>query len=123
MSGTKLLIDTNIALYLLGGNQTIQAVLDKNTIFISFITQLELLGYKGITDLEKNQIKNFIKDCVIIDINDEIKIKTIEIKEKVTIKLPDAIIAATSIVFDLPLLSADKGLIKIDNLNLILFED
>jgi predicted nucleic acid-binding protein len=123
MSGTKLLIDTNIALYLLGGNQTIQAVLDKNTIFISFITQLELLGYKGITDLEKNQIKNFIKDCVIIDINDEIKIKTIEIKEKVTIKLPDAIIAATSIVFDLPLLSADKGLIKIENLNLILFED
>ena len=107
----------------MGGNQTIQAVLDKNTIFISFITQLELLGYKGITDLEKNQIKNFIKDCVIIDINDEIKIKTIEIKEKVTIKLPDAIIAATSIVFDLPLLSADKGLIKIEHLNLILFED
>ena len=123
MNGAKFLIDTNIAIYLLGGNKTIEAILDNKTIFISFISQLELLGYKGITSAEKSKIKRFLKDCIIIDLNEEIKSITIELKEKNTIKLPDAIIAATSLVYDLPLISADKGLAKIESLNLILFEE
>jgi predicted nucleic acid-binding protein len=47
MNGRSFLIDTNIALYLLGGDVTITNILDNSTIYLSFITQLELLGYSG----------------------------------------------------------------------------
>lgn len=45
MSGPNFLIDTNIALYLLSGNTTIAEIINGSQVYISFITQLELLGY------------------------------------------------------------------------------
>jgi len=45
----NILIDTNIALYLLGGDEQIANVLDGQVVHVSFITELELLGYPDIT--------------------------------------------------------------------------
>jgi predicted nucleic acid-binding protein len=42
--------------------------------------------------------------------------------QDLSVKLPDAIIAATSLYLDLPLLTADVGFKKIPNLKLILLE-
>ena len=123
MSGPSFLIDTNIALYLLSGNTTIAEIINGSQVFVSFITQLELLGYKGISTKEKLVVKKFLDDCIIIDINEEIKKHTILIKQKHQVKLPDSIIAATSIVFEIPLLTADKGFKKINKLNLALYEE
>jgi predicted nucleic acid-binding protein len=44
------------------------------------------------------------------------------LKRKYHIKLPDAVIAATCLVFDIPLVTADKGFSKISELDLILIE-
>jgi hypothetical protein len=46
----NILIDTNIALYLLGGDSRIAEVLEGETVYVSFISELELLGYPGITN-------------------------------------------------------------------------
>jgi predicted nucleic acid-binding protein len=73
MSGPNFLIDTNIALYLLSGNTTIAEIINGSQVYISFITQLELLGYKGISTKEQVAVKNFLNDCIIVDINEEIK--------------------------------------------------
>jgi predicted nucleic acid-binding protein len=123
MSGPNLLIDTNIALYLLSGNKTVADILDDSTIYVSFITQLELLGYKEITPTEHNRIKQFLDDCIIVDINDEIKKNTISIKQKLNMKLPDSIIAGTALFLNMPLLTADKQFSKISKLNLALYEE
>ncbi|WP_374725219.1 PIN domain-containing protein [Flavobacterium arsenatis] len=45
-----------------------------------------------------------------------------ELRRKYTIKLPDAIIASTSLVYEIPLVTADKGYSKIEELDLILIE-
>lgn len=45
MNGNKVFVDTNIILYLLGGDSTIAELLNGKQIYISFITQLELLSY------------------------------------------------------------------------------
>ena len=45
MSGNKLFIDTNIVLYLLNGDQTLAELLHEKQLYISFITELELLAY------------------------------------------------------------------------------
>jgi len=123
MSGSNFLLDTNVALFLLSGNRTIAEILDEKQPYISFITQLELLGYKGISSDETSKIKKFIDECIIIDINSEIKQYVIEIRKKYSIKLPDAIIAATSIFANVPLISADKDFRKITALELLLIEE
>ncbi len=121
MNGTSFLIDTNIALYLLGGNKTIAQIVDGSQLYVSFITELELLGYKNITSKEQYNVKLFLKDCTIIDLNDEIKKLTIDLRQKHQIKLPDSIIAASAIFADIPLLTADNGFKKISKLNLALY--
>lgn len=123
MSGRSFLIDTNIALYQLMGNITISEILDGAKLYVSFITELELLGYKGISAKEQLTVKRFLDECIIIDINDEIKNQTIAIKQKYQMKLPDSIIAATSIYAEIALLTADKGFLKISELNLALYEE
>jgi len=67
-------------------------------------------------------MQNMIDQCYIVDFNDEIKRKTIQIKQKYKIKLPDAIIASTAIISDIPLITADADFKAIKELNLILLE-
>jgi predicted nucleic acid-binding protein len=49
MNGNSFLLDSNVILYLLSGNKTVTAILEGTQPYVSFITQLELLGNKGIT--------------------------------------------------------------------------
>ena len=52
----NILIDTNIALYLLGGDSQIAEVLEDQVVHVSFVTELELLGYPGISKEEEGLI-------------------------------------------------------------------
>lgn len=122
MSGSNLLLDTNIVLYLLGGDETIAETLNGKNIYVSFITELELLGYPDQSDSEKRLIQELLDDVAIISLNENIKKEVIEIRTKYRVKLPDAIIAATAIYLNMPLFSADKGFLKIEDLNLLHFE-
>lgn len=54
--------------------------------------------------------------------NDAIKDKCIFLRNNYKIKTPDAIIAATALVFDLPLLTSDADFKKINELKLIFIE-
>lgn len=63
MSGNKLLLDTNIALYLLGGDEVMATLLDQREVFVSVISEMEMLGYPGISLSETYRIKDFLKDC------------------------------------------------------------
>lgn len=74
---------------------------------MSFISQLELLGFRGITHRQQHEISRFISDCIVIDINDEIKREVIELRKSSKLKLPDAIVLATARFLSLPLLTAD----------------
>ena len=122
MNGNNLMIDTNIALYLLSGDETIAKLLQNRSIYISFITELELLGFKGIEEKQLKLINEFVENCTVIDLNDKIKKHTIELKRKYRLKLPDAIIAATSISMNLHFISADQDFEKISELYFIKYE-
>ena len=122
MNGINLMIDTNTAIYLLSGNDKLAQFLDEKNIFISFITELELLSKTDLSIPERKIIKSFLNDCTIYDINSFIKDKVIELKQNVKIKLPDAIIASTELWLNMPLVSADNDMKKVKSLNLISFE-
>lgn len=122
MSGREILVDTNIILYLLRGNDTLQDLLQGKIIYLSFITELELIGFKQITAAEENQIQSLLDECVVLPLNNDIKKKYIEIRRSYQLKLADALIAATALSTDIPLITSDKQFRTVAELNLIAFE-
>ena len=82
MSGNNILLDSNIVLYLLNGEQTLLPLLAEKQLYVSFVTQLETIGYKGISNIEVDNIKSFLSECVIIDINPVIKDYTIKLRQE-----------------------------------------
>lgn len=122
MSGINLLLDTNIALYVLNGDVTLEQYLQGKVFYVSFINELELLGFKNITISEETKIELFLEDCAIIDINEGIKEITKQIRRNYALKLPDAIVAATAIFLGVPLLSADKQFGQVSDLTFVLYE-
>jgi predicted nucleic acid-binding protein len=47
MSGNKFLLDTNAILYILGGDEALSTLLYNERLYISVITEMELLSCKG----------------------------------------------------------------------------
>ena len=122
MSGISILSDTNPLIYLLDGNKEVADYLDGKQVWISAITELELFGKKGLSKTEIDEINHLIDNCIIADINAEIKQTTKELLQESSVKLPDAIIAATSFYLDIPLFTSDTGFNNIPDLNLVLLE-
>ncbi|MBI3134502.1 MAG: type II toxin-antitoxin system VapC family toxin [Bacteroidetes bacterium] len=123
MSGTKLFVDTNIILYLLNGDETLAEFLNGRQIYISFITELELLGYPGLREKDRKIIQSFLGQCKITDLNKTIKEEVIRLRSVYKIKLPDAIVVSSAIYLDLPLITSDTGFKKLETeLNLIYYE-
>ncbi len=122
MNGNSLLLDSNIILYLLGGDHTLVAILEEKQLCLSFISELELLSYRNISDLDAKSIKRFLKECIIVDINADIKEACIRLRKNHQLKLPDAIIVATAYFFDMPLLTADRDFLKVKEADIILYE-
>jgi len=119
--GTNFLIDTNVVIDFSHGifseksKNFVAKVLNKEPI-ISAITQIELLGFSVVPP----QIESFVHYTSIIGINNSVIEKTIEIRKRYRIKLPDAIIAATALVNNLTLLTRNTADFKdIKNLEII----
>jgi predicted nucleic acid-binding protein len=122
MNGHRFLADTNMLIMLVEGNERVAELLEGCQVFTSFVSELELLSESGLLAKQIKKLEGLLNDCTVIDINLAIKSKKIAIRRKHKIKLPDAIIAATAMTLDLPLITADKGFKKVDGLTLILFE-
>jgi predicted nucleic acid-binding protein len=122
MSGTKILIDTNIAINLLRGDDHLAIALQDTEAYVSFIVELELLGYQEISIEEESWVEMFLDQCVVIDINSGIKEIATYIQRQYNLKLPDAIIAATSIFLGVPLLSADHHFEEVKELIFVFYQ-
>lgn len=122
MSGSSIVLDTNIALYLLAGDQKLSSLLFQKKLYLSFISQLELLGFKGITTKQHTEISKFIQECIVIDINEEIKTEVISLRRTHKLKLPDSIILATALYLDLPLITSDTDFKSFEHPQIIIYE-
>jgi len=112
MNGPEYLADTNAVIYLLSGNDCMRPYLGKR-LAVSVISMMELLSFAGITPEEEKTIRNFLSNCDLLRIGDDVRENAITLRKQYRLKLPDAIIAATAVVNDLPLLTADAGIFKV----------
>lgn len=124
--GIRHLWDTNTAIYYLqqqfppNAEKFIDDLLKDEQPVISAITEIQLLCWKTATEEDLKILHNFINDAFVIELEKTIKMKTAEIRKAVCIKLPDAIIAATALVFDFTLLSRNlSDFSNIDGLKII----
>lgn len=74
---------------------------------ISIITQIELLCWN--TDVVTTQnVKNFIADCVVLDISPDVINQCVAICKNKKIKTPDAIIAATALAYSFTIVTNNE---------------
>jgi predicted nucleic acid-binding protein len=118
MSGTEILVlDTNAVIKILD-NKEKSPLLDNafpdSERVVSVITQIELLGYPDITEEAEELIRSFLDDIPIISLDISIVETAIQIRRsKPSVKLPDAVIAATAIEFDAILVTNDNDLLNL----------
>ena len=116
MSGPEWLIDTNVVIGLLKGHEPAVRLaenvrLDLNRSAVSQITRIELLGFPLLAEAEEIQIINMLACCHVHLLDEQIEAQAIQLRRLSGLKLPDAIIAATSIVKNLELLTLDANLL------------
>lgn len=104
----RLLADTSALIHLLDGNTDAAKILQGSEVFLSFITEIELLSSKRSSAELLSWKRALLSDCTIIDVNARIKELVIDLRQRHGLKLPDCIIAATAIHLDLALVTSDN---------------
>ena len=119
------LLDTNTIIYYLKGSlpssgmKAISAIVDDRS-SISVITKIELLGFTAPDAREQDFSDQFVEASFIFNLNDAIINQTIELRKQYKIKIPDAIIASTAMVYSLTLITHNTNdFNKIPNLQCI----
>lgn len=106
------LFDTNAILYELKGISKPIKFKKSDSICCSFITKIELLSYKEMPKQEMSIIKSLLSSIEVLYIDNDIVQKSISVRKKSKLKLPDAIICATALHKKAVLVTADKQLLK-----------
>jgi len=74
---------------------------------------LEILWYKFDNNEDEQKAIDFLNETSKLDINEKIEDLVILIKRKYSLKIPDCIILATSLFYNIELLTNDVDLVKI----------
>ena len=124
MEEKQYLIDTNAVIDYLGNKLLASGMDFMNGVIdavpnVSVKTKIELLGFNT-PEQHYKTLTDFINDATVLDLTNNVVETSIEIRKKHKTKLPDAIIAATALVYDLVLISGNISDFKnIDGLHLI----
>jgi len=113
MEQPQYLIDTNAVIDYLGkklpstGMDFMSRIIDAVP-NVSVITKIEVLGFNA-PDQHYQLLTNFMDDATVLDLTSTIVDVSIDIRKQHKTKLPDAIIAATALVYDLVLISRNTS--------------
>lgn len=99
-----MILDTNIVLYHVRDQLSIP--LSSGVFAVSFVTEMEVLGFPGISPDEEAQLRRMLaEDMTVIHLNEGIKEGAIRLRRLHRVKLPDAIIAATALELNMELVT------------------
>lgn len=122
--GARYLIDTNVAIGYLDNALPKSGLAFMDEIpkpILSVVTRIELLSWRNATKPQIAVLEGYITGAHVVGLSEDIVRNTIEIRKKQRTKLPDAIIAATALVYDLGLLTRNtldfRGIAGLDLVN------
>ncbi len=105
------LLDTNVALYLLGGR--LATPLPIGSYGISVISEMELLAWPSLTSDEEKRVHEFLQQLTVCELTPSIRARAVTLRREQHLKLPDAVICATASEFGVELWTNDKALAKV----------
>ena len=116
MTESCFVLDTNAVIFLTTKGNIIPTnlldELNEADLFISVITEIELFAKPDMPPDEEEKLRTFISNRIqVIDLSNTIKNETIALRRKTKLKLPDCIVAASAIVQNAVLLTADSELL------------
>jgi predicted nucleic acid-binding protein len=108
------LLDTNVALYLLGGRLAFP--LPSGDYGVSVITEMELLSWPSLTTGEETCVNAFLSSVTICELTPAIRVRAVRLRREERLKLPDAIVCATALEHGVELWTNDVRLGKVSGL-------
>ena len=116
MNGSNIVFDTCAVVKLLDQQYDLYSLginVDEAQLLTSVIVRMELLSKRRMSENEEKDILEFLDALTIIPLNETIEKKAIEIRRAASVKLPDSIVAATSIILNAVLLTDDHQLLSL----------
>jgi tRNA(fMet)-specific endonuclease VapC len=128
MNGKKFLLDTNAIVSLLEGNKAlVECVEEAEWVGISIISKIEFLAFPDLPESDRELFQKFSERITVIGLNNvdgQLISKIIDIRKSYKkIKLPDAIIISTAMLNECILITADKQLHQVDEIETLSFAD
>lgn len=113
MGQPQYLMDTNAVIDYLGNKLPASSMDFMNTVIdaipnVSVVTKIEVLGFNA-SDEHYQLLTHFINDANVLELSNNVVEASIEIRKKHKTKLPDAIIAATALVYNLAVISRNAS--------------
>ncbi len=104
-----MLLDTNIIIYLAQpGGEKLQEQISSASPAASLIARVESLGFHRITGEERSRLEMVFAWVEILPVNDAVAEAAILLRQRRRMKLGDALIAATALLYDLPLVTRNE---------------
>ncbi|MFT4925535.1 MAG: putative nucleic acid-binding protein [Phenylobacterium sp.] len=104
-----MLLDSNIVIYAaeLNYDSVRRFIRQQQSPFVSVISKVEVLGYYDFTPEKKIKLERLFDTFSVISISDDIVAQAIELRQQQKMSLGDALIAATALVHNLKLATAN----------------
>lgn len=109
------LLDTNVVIDAFAGRaDAVKAITsgrkaDLEWIGYSAVTRLEVLGFPGLTATDELGLRNLLGQFSEAPIDAAVIERAIEIRKSMRVKIPDALVAATALIFDASLVTRNTA--------------
>lgn len=95
--------DTNAIIYYLDEDPAVVAVIEPLlaqdiALFVSVVTELELLSYGGLTDDDIQEIAHLLTSLVVFPLESRLAHLAAALRRQYRLKTPDSIVAATALL-------------------------
>lgn len=109
------LLDTNVLIDAFAGRaDSVRAITSARTanlewIGYSAVTRLEVLGFPGLNAADESGLRNLLAQFSEAPIDEAVIERAIEIRKSIRIKIPDALVAATALIYEATLVTRNTG--------------
>jgi len=104
-----MLLDSNIIIYAAQPEyEWLRQYLATIPLAVSAISKVETLGFPGLSEIEKEYLELFFSHIRVLSLDDLVVNQAIDLRQQRKISIGDALVAATALVHNLPLITRNS---------------